>query len=372
MGGRGLVFPTFGWHGGLLAFKDGRTRPCHRGGPGPIQHSDIFHVISPTPPRVTFVIPLYFTGGGVAALFDAFRALQVAGGFDLVLVNDGSTDDTAERVHGLLAGLPFAVTLVDLARNFGEHNAVMEGLRHATGDYVITLDDDLQNPPTEALKLLAHAEATRADVVYSYYAEKKHHWFRNLGSRMTNAAATFLLSKPPGLYLSSFRCLSRALVSRIVDYRGPFPYIDGLILGATNRIEKLLVDHSERADGESTYTLRKLVRLWMNMFFNFSIMPLRLASVLGLVLCGFGVVMVCVVVGEHFLSGPQQRGWASLMAAISIFSGSQLLILGLLGEYVGRAYMTLAGKPQSLVRETRKHVPGGRPGAGTKPEEITS
>ncbi len=308
-------------------------------------------------PRVTFVIPLYFTGGGVAVLLETFTGLAVPGGFDLVLVNDGSTDGTGDRVKALLPGLPFPVTLVDLARNFGEHNAVLEGLRHADGEYVITLDDDLQNPPAEALKLLAHAEATGAEVVYSYYAEKKHHWFRNLGSRMTNAAATFLLSKPPELYLSSFRCLHRNLVARIVAYRGPFPYIDGLILGATNRIGRLLVEHSERADGESGYTLRRLVRLWMNMFFNFSIMPLRLASVLGMVLCGFGMLMVCMVVAEHFLSGPQQRGWASLMAAISIFSGSQLLILGLLGEYVGRAYMTLAGKPQSVVRENVRHVP---------------
>jgi len=306
---------------------------------------------------VTFVIPLYFTGPGIDALVSAFAPLDLEGGFELVLVNDGSTDGTGDRVRALLPGLNFGVTLVDLARNFGEHNAVMEGLRHASGEYVITMDDDLQNPPAEALKLLGHAVGTRSEVVYSYYAEKKHHWFRNLGSRLTNAAATFLLSKPPELYLSSFRCLHRDLVRRIVSYQGPFPYIDGLILGATNRIGRLEVAHSSRAVGGSGYTLRKLVRLWMNMFFNFSIMPLRLASVLGLVLCGFGVLMVGLVVVEHLMQTPVQRGWASLMAAVSIFSGSQLLILGLLGEYVGRAYMTLAGKPQSLVRETVKHLP---------------
>ncbi len=315
-------------------------------------------------PRVSFVIPLYFTGGGVNRLLGAFRGLEVAGGFNVVLVNDGSTDGTLAAVQGQLEGLPFGVVLVDLARNFGEHHAVLEGLRHADGRYVITLDDDLQNPPEEALRLLEHAEARGAEVVYSYYAEKRHHWFRNVGSRLTNAVATLLLSKPPELYLSSFRCLHRDLVRRIVRYEGPFPYIDGLILGATNRIERLLVAHASRADGQSGYTLRKLVRLWMNMFFNFSIMPLRLASVLGVGLCGFGVLMVGVVVAEYYLSGPQQRGWASLMAAVAMFSGSQLLILGLLGEYVGRAYLTVSGKPQSLVRETWRHCPeegAGRP-----------
>ena len=311
-------------------------------------------------PRVSFVIPLYFTGRGVDGLLEAFRELEVAGGFNLVLVNDGSTDGTWDTVEAALATLPFEVVLVDLARNYGEQLAVLEGLRHANGQYAITLDDDLQNPPGEALRLLEHAEASGAEVVYSYYAEKRHSWFRNLGSRLTNAVATALLSKPPELYLSSFRCLHRDLVGRVVRYEGPFPYIDGLILGATNRIERLLVAHASRADGASGYTLRKLLRLWMNLFFNFSIMPLRLASVLGLGLCGFGMLMVGLVVAEHYLSGPQQRGWASLMAAISIFSGSQLLILGLLGEYVGRAYLTLSGKPQCLVRQTLRHAPGGR------------
>ena len=325
----------------------------------------------PLVPRLSFVVPLYFTGEGVDSLLDAFRTLVVPGKFEVVLVNDGSTDTTAARVRAHLEGLPFPVKWVDLAKNFGEHNAVLEGLRHASGTYVITLDDDLQNPPSEALKLWQHAEASGSEVVYSYYEEKKHHWFRNLGSRATNALATFLLGKPSGLYLSSFRCLHQDLIQRIVPYRGPFPYIDGLILGATNRVGRLLVEHSSRHAGESTYTLRKLVRLWMNLFFNFSVMPLRIASILGVFLCLFGVVMVCVVVAEYYLAGPQQRGWASLMAAISMFSGSQLLILGLLGEYVGRAYLTLAGKPQSLVRELIYHQPASvdaPPGRGSATE----
>ncbi|HEY2573639.1 MAG TPA: glycosyltransferase family 2 protein [Verrucomicrobiaceae bacterium] len=308
-------------------------------------------------PLVSFVVPLYFTGIGVVKLLDEFRNLPVPEGYEVVLVNDGSRDDTMKHATAAVATMPIPVTLVDLARNFGEHAATLEGFRHSRGEYVICLDDDLQNPVSEALRLLAHIRSTDADVVYAYYEEKKHHWFRNLGSRVNSWMATWLLDKPKNLYLCSFRAHSRALVDRISAYTGPYPYIDGLILSSTNRIERLLVKHEERADGQSGYTLRKLVRLWMNMFFNFSIMPLRVASLLGGMICGVGLFLLAWVLIEHYFAGVRQSGWASTISAISIFSGAQLLILGLLGEYVGRAYMTLSGKPQSLVRSVAQHRP---------------
>ncbi len=311
----------------------------------------------PSDPLVSFVIPLYFTGDGIVKLLDAFRNLPIPEGYEIVLVNDGSTDNTVARANEVIPTMPIPVTLVDMARNFGEHAAVLEGFRHVRGQYVINLDDDLQNPVSEALKMLDHIRKTGADVVYSYYSEKKHNWFRNFGSKLTSTMATYLMDKPKDLYLCSFRAHSRGLVERITQYRGPYPYIDGLILGATNRIETLLVHHEERADGQSGYTLRKLIRLWMNMFFNFSIMPLRLASVLGMILCAVGVMVLISVIVEHFVFGVKQSGWGSLMAAISLFSGSQLLILGVMGEYVGRAYMTISGKPQSLVRSVSAHTP---------------
>jgi glycosyltransferase involved in cell wall biosynthesis len=298
----------------------------------------------------SFVVPLYNTGESIGKLFDAFRDLPIAGGYELILVNDGSRDDTLKRANALLASMPIPVILVDLARNFGEHAAVLEGFRHAQGEFVVNLDDDLQNPVEEALRLLDHIRATGADVVYAYYEEKKHHWFRNMGSRFTNAAANFLLGKPKDLYLCSFRAHSRQLIDRIIQYRGPYPYIDGLILGATDRIERLLVKHESRLDGQSGYNLRRLVRLWLNMFFNFSIMPLRVASLLGAFLCLFGIMLLGVAVAQALFFGVPQVGWSSLMSAVSLFSGSQLLILGIMGEYVGRAYMTVSGKPQSLVR----------------------
>lgn len=309
-------------------------------------------------PLVSFVVPLYNTGGSLTKLLDAFRSMPIEGGWELVLVNDASPDETGERIKPMIPTMPIPVTYVEMARNFGEHAAVLEGFRHCRGRYIINLDDDLQNPISEALKILDHLRSHECEVVYTYYEEKKHHWFRNLGSWLTNRCASILLDKPEELYLSSFRGITRGLAERITAYRGPYPYIDGLILGATNRIDRLKVEHAKREDGQSGYTLRKLVRLWMNMFFNFSVMPLRLASLMGGALCICGLLALLIVVAEFFIFGNRTVGWSSLMAAIAIFSGAQLLMLGLIGEYVGRAYMTVSGKPQSLVRAVTVHSPG--------------
>ena len=240
-------------------------------------------------------------------------------------------------------------------RNFGEHAAVLEAYRRSRGRFVVNLDDDLQNPVSEALKLLKHLRESTAEVVYSYYAEKKHSWPRNVASWMANRCATFLLGKPRDLYLSSFRALRRELVGRLVTYRGPYPYIDGLILGATNRIATLEVEHAERVGGRSGYTPRKLVRLALSLLFDFSVMPLRLASVLGVLLCVVGALILVEVVMETLFVGQRQLGWGSLMGALAVFSGAQLLMLGIIGEYVGRAFLTVSGKPQSLVRTVIQH-----------------
>ncbi|MFC5454178.1 glycosyltransferase family 2 protein [Prosthecobacter fluviatilis] len=311
-----------------------------------------------TAPELSFVVPLYNTGEGLARLLGAFRALSLPESWELVLVDDGSRDGSAAAARHAVADFPVPVTVVELARNFGEHAAVLEGYRHARGAFVVNLDDDLQNPPAEAVKLLRHLRGSDAEVVYSRYAEKKHHWARNLGSKAANCCATFLLGKPQDLYLSSFRALRRELIERIVTYRGPYPYVDGLILGATNRISTLEVEHVERAEGRSGYTLRKLVRLGMSLLFDFSVMPLRIASVLGGLLCVLGALILAEVVLETLFVGRRQLGWGSLMGALAVFSGAQLLMLGLIGEYVGRAFLTVSGKPQALVRMKTIHMKG--------------
>jgi len=312
---------------------------------------------------LSIVIPVYNGADSIGELVDALEALDIPGGHEIVLVVDGSPDNSLAVCRELVARAKMPITLIDHARNFGEHNAVMTGLRHTRGAHVINMDDDLQNPPEEVARLLAYAQETGADVVYTYYEESMHAAWRNLGSQFTNWVAGFVLDKPKGLYLSSFRCMSAFLVREVTRYEGPFPYIDGLILQVTRRIDRLLVRHLPRAIGRSNYTLRRLLRLWMSMFVNFSVMPLRISTLTGFALSVVGGLgAVATVIDALFIAEPP--GWASLMAALMLLSGVQLMILGIVGEYLGRLYLTANKKPQSVVRNVIRAEP---PAAETAP-----
>jgi glycosyltransferase involved in cell wall biosynthesis len=299
---------------------------------------------------LSIVVPVYRGAATVGLLVEALSALRPEGGLEIVLVNDGSPDNSGEVCRALQRTATVPITYCEHVRNFGEHNAVMTGLRHARGSYVITMDDDLQNPPEEVVKLYDHARLGNWDVVYTYYAEKKHEAWRNLGSRFANWVADTLLDKPKGLYLSSFRCMSALVVREVTKYTGPYPYVDGLIMQVTQRISAIQVMHLERAEGRSNYTLRRLVRLWLNLATSFSVLPLRLAIYAGLLMGIFGLIGAATVIAEG-LSGHTPSGWASMMTTTLLVSGVQFLILGVLGEYVGRAFLSANGKPQGVLRE---------------------
>lgn len=315
-------------------------------------------------PALSVVIPLYRSADSIERVVAELAELSIDGGLEIVLVNDGSPDDTLGACRRILAAAKVPVTVVSLARNFGEHNAVLAGLRHARGRWVVTMDDDGQNPPSQVPKLLAAAQRGGHDAVFGDYASKRHAAWRNLGSWFANRVAGWVLDKPRGLYLSSFRCLSAFLVGEIVRYEGPFPYIDGLILQTTRNLAMVEVEHRERGAGQSGYTVRKLVRLWMNMFVNFSVLPLRIATALGLVMGVAGLAGVVWVATLWIHDRGPQFGWGSLMAALLVFSGTQMVMLGLIGEYLGRAYLTANRRPQSVVRDVWRA--GEAPSAGAK------
>jgi len=310
-------------------------------------------LLSVSDPQVSlsFVIPLYHSEQTIASVVADIQALEIEGGHEIVLVHDGSGEATSKAARALLDTSRVPITLIEHARNYGEHNAVLTGWRHARGAYVVNLDDDGQNPPAEAVRLWQHAKANNLDVVFGHYVSKQHSAWRNFGSWFTNRVTDWALDKPPGFYLSSFRCVSAFAVKAVVGYAGPYPYIDGLLLQVTQRIGSITVRHDARRAGTSTYTLHRLIRLWMSAWVNFSILPLRVATVIGLLLAGSGVVALAVVFWLWMHNQGPQYGFGWLMSALLIFSGTQLVLLGLIGEYIGRMFLTVNQRPQAVVRE---------------------
>ena len=315
---------------------------------------------------LSVVIPVYNGARTIGPLVERLTETLHANALQIVLVDDGSLDTSDAVCRDLSARYAGVVTYVKLGRNFGEHNAVMAGLWHARGDHAVIMDDDFQNPPEEVGRLVAHASRHGYDIVYTHSRVKHHHWLRNLGSRLNDRVANFMLDKPRNLYLSSFKCLSRFLVDQILRYRGPYPYIDGLALRCTRNIGTIEVRHAPRAEGRSNYTLRKLLRLWLNMFVNFSVMPLRVSTVVGLACSVFGLALGVEALVERLVRPGVPVGWASVLMPVVLFSGVQLVMLGLLGEYLGRLFLTENQTPQFVVREV---VESGEPAPAASASE---
>lgn len=307
---------------------------------------------------LSVVIPVYNSEDTIGPLVDKTIAVLQPhfARLELVLVNDGSEDASHTRARAAQRAHPDVVRYVRLGRNFGEHNAVMCGLGYATGDCAAIIDDDFQNPPEEILKLVDTLR-DGYDVVYSYYAHKAHDVWRNLGSWFNDQVATRMLRKPKGLYLSSFKVLNRFLIDTVCTYHGPYPYLDGLILQSTGAIGRVECAHVSRAAGRSNYTLRRLVRLWLNMFTSFSLLPLRIATIMGFAMSAVGIGLALFFTLSRFVGGIFAKsdippGWASLIVTVTLFAGLQMSVLGVLGEYIGRAFLTQNRAPQFVVRDT--------------------
>lgn len=300
--------------------------------------------------KLSFVIPCYYSEKTLASVVETvILEFKTKYDIELVLVNDGSTDNTFGVIQELCQKYPF-IKGINLAKNFGQDGARMAGYRYCTGDYIISLDDDGQNPPAEAHKLIAKLEKGY-DVVFGEYLVKKHSWFKNFGSKVNDKMANVVIGKPKDLRLCSYFIMTSFVAKEIIKYDGAFPYVWGLILRSTSRIANQVIEHKEREVGETTYTFAKLLGLWLNGFTAFSVIPLRVASLLGAVFALFGFLFVTYILISMLFFGISTQGWASLMSVLLITGGVLMMMIGLLGEYVGRIYLNGNNAPQFVVRD---------------------
>jgi len=302
--------------------------------------------------KISYVIPCYRsekTLPAVVAEINATMAKLTEYEYEIVLVNDCSPDDTFEVIKGL-SQADERIIGVNLAKNFGQHAALMAGYSHCSGDIVISLDDDGQTPADEADKLIAAIEAG-SDVVYAKYANKKHSGFRNFGSKVNERMTRIMLGKPKDLYISSYFAARRFIIDEMLKYKNSYPYVIGLVLRSTKNIVNVDVTHRERELGTSGYTLSKLFGLWMNGFTAFSIKPLRIATVSGAIFAILAFIYGIYSVVKKFVRPDVPIGYSALICAIVFMSGMTMLMLGLIGEYIGRSYMAMNNSPQYVVRE---------------------
>jgi len=306
--------------------------------------------------QLSVVIPVYNGAHTISAVVTkCIEHLDHLEDLEIVLVNDGSADNSDAVCRNLVDTMPGHIVYVNLARNVGEHSAVIAGIAHATGDAIAILDDDGQNPPEEVLKLVDKFDEGY-DVVYGTPGKREYNTFRNLGSKFNDKVATVLIGKPSEIYLSSFKIISRTVADYIVEHANPNPYLDSLIFQCTDKVAQIPVHQSKRSAGTSGYTLRKLIHLWSNMMTTASILPLRVATYVGLLFAFFGLAVSIYTLADYFFFGTVVPGYVSIFLGVLIFSGIQLVSLGLLGEYVGRIFQN-SQLPTYVVRDLHKRRP---------------
>lgn len=303
---------------------------------------------------ISYVIPCYRSQatlpGVVEEIQQTMKKLEQYE-YEIVLVNDCSPDDTFDTIRKLCEEND-NITGINLAKNFGQHSALMAGFHYAKGEIVICLDDDGQTPADEADKLISGIEQG-ADVVYAKYIHKHHSGFRNWGSHVNELMTRVMLGKPKDLYLSSYFAARRFVIEEIIRYEYAYPYVIGLVLRSTKNIVNVEVEHRDRQAGASGYTLGKLLGLWFNGFTAFSVKPLRIATVTGAgcALVGFAYG-IYTIIKKIFINPPGLvTGFSALMSVMVFMGGMLMLMMGLIGEYMGRMYISMNNSPQYVIRE---------------------
>ncbi|TMV50797.1 glycosyltransferase family 2 protein [Paenibacillus mesophilus] len=302
--------------------------------------------------NISIVVPVY---NGAESLFELHQRIKIvleslSLSYEIILINDNSKDNSLSVMKSLNQQDP-RVKIISLMKNFGQHNAIMCGFNHAEGNYIVTMDDDLQNPPEEIPRLLAKVQEGY-DVVIGKPLEKKHAAYKNFGSFLIGKSFEKIFKKPKSLKMSSFRILHRSIVQNIIQSKTPNPMIDALILSNTLNIINVEVRHDERKFGNSGYSISKSVKLAFDLLINYSTIPLRFITLNGFFFAIIGLMVAIYVVLGKIFGTISITGWASTIALISIFSGLTLMSFGIVGEYLARIIGEVSSFKQYVIKES--------------------
>ncbi len=302
--------------------------------------------------KISVVIPCYNSEKTIGDVVDELETtLTGKAEHEIILVCDCLSEALWDIVKSLSKKYEGRVKGIRFSKNFGQHAALMAGYRNVSGDVVVTMDDDGQSDPAGIFALVEKLNEGY-DVAYSFYPSKKESLFRRLGSAINRKMCETLIDLPKDIEPMSFYAAKRYIIDEVVRYEGSFPYIGGLICRATTNMCNVTIEHRERAFGKSNYTIRKLLRLWMNGFTAFSVKPLEIASVIGFISALAGFVYAVVIIIRKIVLPDVPLGWSTLTALFLIIGGLIMIMLGLIGEYIGRIYICISSSPQYVVRET--------------------
>lgn len=303
--------------------------------------------------KLSFVIPCYCSEKSVGGVIDEIIKTVTDDGrydYEIICVNDYSTDNTLGVLKDIAKNNK-KIKVISFSKNFGQHSALMAGFNYAKGDIIVCLDDDGQNPPSEMFRLIDKLEEGY-DLVSAKYKEKKHSLLRRLGTKVSFWMSNTLIGKPKNIDLNSYYVFKRYIVDEIIKYKNAYPFVHGLILRITRNMANVEIEHKEREHGKSGYSFIKLFSLWLNGFTAFSEKPLRIASLLGCLCSAAGFIYGIVTVINKIINPDVPVGYSSIMTAVLVLSGIIMLFLGLLGEYIGRIYISINNAPQFAVKET--------------------
>ncbi len=301
---------------------------------------------------ISIVIPVYNSEGNLIELARQVQDALSEMRYDLILVNDGSKDGSWD-VIAQLCSQNHSLIGVNLRKNSGQDNAIMAGLSHATGNYTVIMDDDIQHSPYDIIKL--YDECRKGyDVCYANFLKKNQALWKNMGSWFNGKIADILIDKPKHIYLSPFQIIRKEVVDEVLKYKGPYPYVQGLLLQTTNNVTQITIEHHERYKGNSNFNLFRSISVFFKLATSFSVYPLRIASLMGFLVASIGFGLAVFYLLEYFLTDHAVEGWLTLVLINLIVGGLILASIGLIGEYMGRMYLSLNSKPQYTVKETIK------------------